>query len=269
MKQNDLILRPSYWANVSGGKDSLYMLKLILDHPDKYPLDGVVHFELEIDYPFIRNVIEYMRTECERHGINFVTIKPRESFYDLYNKYGFPTRARRWCNSAYKLDAERQLKEFLKGRGYSVVSYIGFCADEVKRFRFDPGARSDGTKLVTQIYPLAEFGINEANILTWARTVPLFNDYYIYNRRCGCMFCPLQSMMETAYLFKYYPDKYAEFRNLVEKSEKDWALKNNRDSASVFSSNDKYNFAYREERILNKYLQKLNDIEKEYERRTI
>lgn len=56
---NDIVLRPSYRASVSGGKDSLLMLKLILENPDKYPLDGVVHFELEIDFPFIHNVIDY------------------------------------------------------------------------------------------------------------------------------------------------------------------------------------------------------------------
>lgn len=55
MKENTLVLRPSYWASVSGGKDSLYMLKYILTNIDKYPLDGVIHFELEIDYPFIHS----------------------------------------------------------------------------------------------------------------------------------------------------------------------------------------------------------------------
>lgn len=68
---NDLVLRPTYWASVSGGKDSLYMLKLILNDLDKYPLDGVVHFELEIDYPFIKTVIDYMEKECRRYGIPF------------------------------------------------------------------------------------------------------------------------------------------------------------------------------------------------------
>lgn len=51
-----IALRPSYWASVSGGKDSLYMLNYILHNLDRYPLDGVVHFELEIDYPFIHEV---------------------------------------------------------------------------------------------------------------------------------------------------------------------------------------------------------------------
>lgn len=38
-----IALRPSYWASVSGGKDSLYMLNYILHNLDRYPLDGVVH----------------------------------------------------------------------------------------------------------------------------------------------------------------------------------------------------------------------------------
>lgn len=48
----EIALRPSYWASVSGGKDSLYMLNYILHNLDRYPLDGVVHFELEIGRPF-------------------------------------------------------------------------------------------------------------------------------------------------------------------------------------------------------------------------
>ncbi len=83
-----ITLRPSYWATVSGGKDSLYMLNLILHNLDRYPLDGVVHFELEIDYPFIHDVIDYMESECKRAGIRFVRIKPRKTWEELYySKY--------------------------------------------------------------------------------------------------------------------------------------------------------------------------------------
>lgn len=86
MMKNEIALRPSYWASVSGGKDSLYMLNLILHNLDKYPLDGVVHFELEIDYPFIKNVIDYMESECKKHGIRFMRIKPRQTWDELYHK---------------------------------------------------------------------------------------------------------------------------------------------------------------------------------------
>lgn len=97
----EIALRPSYWASVSGGKDSLYMLNYILHNLDRYPLNGVVHFELEIDYPFIHDVIDYMESECKKFGIQFVRIKPRKSWGELYDKYGFPMRKARWCNSHY------------------------------------------------------------------------------------------------------------------------------------------------------------------------
>ncbi|MDY4655006.1 MAG: phosphoadenosine phosphosulfate reductase family protein [Eubacteriales bacterium] len=134
MQSTELALRPSYWASVSGGKDSLFMLNLILHNLDKYPLDGVVHFELEIDYPFIKNVIDYMQSECERVGIRFLRIKPTKTWGELYEKYGFPTRVVRWCNEKYKLTAKKQLQEFMKTQGFYTVFYIGYCSDEEKRF---------------------------------------------------------------------------------------------------------------------------------------
>lgn len=130
MPKNEIALRPSYWASVSGGKDSLYMLNLISHNLDRYPLDGVVHFELEIDYPFIKDVIDYMESECSKHGIKFLRIKPRRTWDESYHMIsksghmrGFPTRMSRWCNSDYKLDAKQQLDEFLK-RGGTTLSVI-------------------------------------------------------------------------------------------------------------------------------------------------
>ena len=99
---NELVLRPTYWASVSGGKDSFFMLNYILHNLHRYPLHGVVHFELEIDYPFIKEVIDYMEEQCKKAGIVFYRIKPRVPYMDLYEKYGFPTKIVRWCNSEYK-----------------------------------------------------------------------------------------------------------------------------------------------------------------------
>lgn len=46
----EIASRPSYWASVYGGKGSLYTPNYILHNPDRYPLGGVVHFEIGIDY---------------------------------------------------------------------------------------------------------------------------------------------------------------------------------------------------------------------------
>lgn len=162
-----IALRPSYWANVSGGKDSLYMLNLILHNLDRYPLDGVVHFELEIDYPFIHDVIDYMESECKRAGIRFVRIKPRKSWSELYEKYGFPSRNARWCNSSYKLDSSRQLDELMNSAGFYVIAYIGYCVDEEYRFN------KRVNKQMVERYPLVENMITEDEILDCAKTQPI------------------------------------------------------------------------------------------------
>lgn len=248
----NIALRPSYWANVSGGKDSLYMLKLILSKPDKYPLSGVVHFELEIDYPFIANVIDYMESECNRVGIPFIRIKPRNSWYNLYDKYGFPTRRARWCNSAYKLDAERQVREFLKKQGWNMISYIGYCVDEEARYQ--------KRTLKPERYPLVEEGVCESDILEWAKTVPVFNDYYKYNRRCGCMYCPMASRKELAYLLKYYPEKYDFLMKCASETEAQ-RMKEYGIPFSVWGSNPKYNTQWVDRSVREKYLPMLNQEE--------
>ena len=253
---NEIALRPSYWAAVSGGKDSLYMLNLILHNLDKYPLTGVVHFELEIDYPFIKDVINYMENECNRFGITFVRIKPRKSWYELYDKYGFPNRNLRWCNSRYKLDAFKQLDEYMRSLGYYTISYIGYCKDEERRY----------SKRTTAFerYPLVEEGVEENTILEWAKTQKIFNNYYKTNNRCGCMFCPMASRMSFAYLYKYYPDK---FRYMIEKmreTEKRVAELIGR-PFSVTTSNPKYNADYLENIIKTKWIHILNKKEKEVE----
>lgn len=236
--KNDIVLRPSYWASVSGGKDSLYMLKLIFENPHLYQLDGVIHYELEIDFPFIKNVIDYMEQQCISKGVKFVRIKPRKKWIDLYNKYGYPMRTLRWCNAQYKLDALQQLKDYLKTQNCYLVSYVGICADETKRIRKDNNL----------IYPLVDFNIEEKTILEWAKKQKIFNDYYKYNRRCGCMCCPLASIDNLVYTKKYYPKEYDVLMSLALQTETKIYNETGK-RVSRWSSNPKYDTAYRMKRV--------------------
>lgn len=256
MQSTELALRPSYWASVSGGKDSLFMLNLILHNLDKYPLDGVVHFELEIDYPFIKNVIDYMQSECERFGIRFVRIKPTKSWYELYERYGFPTRVARWCNDKYKLTAKKQLQEFMKTQGFYTVFYIGYCSDEEKRF----AKRVDLQKV--ERYPLVEESIEEDTVWAWAKTQPIFNHYYLTQKRCGCMYCPMASFINFAYLYKYYPENFAFMINKMRETEIIREKELGRPFSCV-SSKPKYNADYLEKVIKTKWLKKLEEVENE------
>lgn len=256
--KNEIVLKPSYWASVSGGKDSLYMLYLILKHRDKYPLDGVVHFELEIDYPFIKDVTALMKKVCDEVGVKFVLIKPEKTWEEMYyekptkgNIRGFPNRTVRWCTK-YKLTAKSKLEKFMKSQGKYVVAYIGYCSDEQKRF-----ANRNNEK---EIYPLVDFGIEEKTILDWAKNQPIFNNYYVTNNRCGCMYCPMSSKMNFAYLFKYYPENFAYMIDKMRETEKIREKELGR-PFSCTSSNPKYNADYLEHIIKTKWLHKLEEKE--------
>ena len=250
---NEIALKPTYCASVSGGKDSLYMLYYILNHLDKYPLDGVCHFELEIDYPFIKDVIDYMESECKKHNIRFVRIKPRKTWEELYEKYNFPTRVNRWCNNNYKLDAKKQLVEFMKSLGYNTYFYIGYCKDEEIRY-------SKRSNILNEIYPLVEGGVLEQDIWEWAKTQPIFNDYYKYNKRCGCMYCPMSSLLNLAYLYKYYPQNFEYMLSKMRESEKKGSEKLGRPFA-IRGKNTKYNADYVENIVKTKWIKKLEEID--------
>lgn len=227
----DISLKPVFYASVSGGKDSFFMLNLILNNPEKYPLDMVVNFDLEIDWNFSKKVVNLMQERCNAAGIKFVKIKPRKKWIDLYNKYGMPTAHARWCNSDYKLDCKKQLNEWILSQNCRPLAYIGFCADEKKRFKYSIG---DDWKLQDICYPLAEEGIEESEILMWARNQDIFDDYYKYFKRQGCKFCPFFSMREFAYLYMTDQEAFERMffyiketeRKILEEKGKVWLFRN-------------------------------------------
>lgn len=230
-------LKNYYVANVSGGKDSLYMFAHICANLDKYPLDAVVHFRVPYNYPWCDNVINYIKEKCVVLGIPFYDIKPSNTFEELYEKYGYPTRITRWCNSHLKMNCEKQLQELFKNKR-NIVNYIGICANENGRCKNDP----------TKLYPLCEMGVYEETIWKWAKNQSIFNDFYKYNRRQGCLYCPMQAMANSKYNSVYYPELYEYFMTLAEQTEEKRSKELVR-NFSVWSSNPKYDTAYRRQRI--------------------
>lgn len=243
----DVSIRPIYYASVSGGKDSLYMLKLILSMPEKYPLDMVVHYELEIDWDWVKRVVDYMESECIKRGIKFMRIRPRQTWSELYQKYDLPSRRAKWCNGRYKMDCDVQLRKWIKEQNCRPVAYIGFCADEVRRFKYQLDEYTDGQRVC---YPLAHEGINEIEILQWAKNCEIFGDWYKHFQRQGCMICPNIKYKELAYLKLHQPEVYDNFMNMVEKWE-------SRFGRNYFQSQSKYNVDYVRNIVDKKYIPQL------------
>ena len=142
----------------------------------------------------------------------------------------------------------------MKSQGFYIVSYIGYCADEEKRF----AKRVDLQKV--ERYPLVEENIEESTIWQWAKTQPIFNHYYETQKRCGCMYCPMASKLTYAYLFKYYP---TQFDFMIGKMRETELIRSKEFGGpfSVTSSNPKYNADYLERIIKTKWVYKLEDLE--------
>lgn len=218
---SELSLRPIHYASLSGGKDSLYMLGVILANQNKYPLDLVVNFELEIEWDVSKRVVNSIEERCKSLGIPFMKIKPRKTWQELYEKYGFPNGVSRWCNKSYKLDCKTQLNQWIKSQNCRPLAYIGLCADEKKRFKYDIGDWKDQDVC----YPLAEEGINESEVLKWARQQPIFEGYYDSLDRMGCKACPLASNIEWAYLLQKESKAYETAIRQIEETERMVAAK--------------------------------------------
>lgn len=233
--KNEIQLEKMHVAMLSGGKDSLYMFAHIMANIDRYPLDAVIHIKMPFDYPWIDNVMAYVKEKCEILGIKYYEFTPRKTFEEEYNKYCYPSRIARWCNRSFKMDTLRDIdKAFPKNK---VIRYVGLCANETSRVKDKDN----------EIYPLYEMGVFEETIWKWAKNQPLFNDYYKYNRRQGCMYCPMQDMNNSKYNSIYYPDIYNWYMGLAEESEKIISDKKGK-PFSVWGS-AKYNTPYRRNRI--------------------
>ena len=83
----------------------------------------------------------------------------------------------------------------------------------------------------------------EQDIWEWAKTQPIFNDYYKYNKRCECMYCPMSSLLNLAYLYKYYPQNFEYMLSKMKESEKKVSEMYGRPFA-IRGKNPKYNADY-------------------------
>ena len=174
-------------------------------------------------------------------------IRPRQTWVELYQKYNLPSRRAKWCNGRYKMDCVVQLRKWIKEQNCRPVAYIGFCADEVRRFKYQLDEYKDGQSIC---YPLAHEGINEDDILQWAENCEIFGDWYKHFSRQGCMICPNIKYKELAYMKLHQPEVYDNFMNMVEKWE-------SRFGSTYFQSKSKYNVDYVRNIVDKKYIPQL------------
>lgn len=74
------------------------------------------------------------------------------------------------------------------------------------------------------------------------------------------MYCPMLSMIDAAYMYKYYPDNFRYMLEKMRETEQIREIELGR-KFSCYSSNPKYNADYLEHIVKTKWIHKLNAIE--------
>ncbi len=225
-------------VNLSGGKDSTAMLLLMLEQ--QMPIDYIIFCDTGKDFPqMIKHLnllasylmsnfpnaprITTIRLEVD-NSITVATgqiIKQSNSkTYDHFmfehiktkgkNKgkkgYGWATMLCRWCTSKLKTDT---IARFCKQLGDDVIHYVGIAYDEPNRIKYKPNYR----------YPLFEQHITEKQALQYCYDGGFdWDGLYEHFDRLSCWCCPLKNLKELKVLWKFYPELWAELKEMDDKS---------------------------------------------------
>ena len=205
-----------YIVNFSGGKDSTAMLLMLLER--KQQIDYIVYADTGKDFPqmhdHIKQLAEYIHDNYPT-APPITTLKSDKSFdYLMFdhiktrgkNKgkcgYGWATVLTRWCTSELKT---KIIDKFKMSIGSDYVQYIGIAIDEPKQLRDIPNMR----------YPLAEWKITEAEALQYCYEKGFYwGGLYEHFDRVSCWCCPLKNLRELKALWKFYPDLWAELKEM-------------------------------------------------------
>lgn len=211
-------------ASLSGGKDSLAMVLIILEK--NYPLDEVVYFDIGVEFDSIKNNIEKIRPILESKGIKLTILEPENTF--LYTMTEKPVQKRNgecqsgyaWCGgttrwgTTLKLDA---IKKHNKTYGdETIIEYVGVAADE--RHRID--RKRNGNRI--KIYPLVEWEMKESDCLQYCYSHGWHwseNGYELYDLldRVSCKYCKNKNLNELRNIYHYMPDVWNELKELQDK----------------------------------------------------
>lgn len=174
----------------SGGKDSIVLLHLA----ERTGLEfQYLHTNTTIDPPGHLNFIRSNYPNVE-------ILNPRYSFYKIIEKYGLPTRHRRFCC--------QHLKEYA-GKGCKV--FEGLRIDEgIKRGKRLAGLKEPeqcDTRIKGKIhaYPIMQW--NELEIWEYIKknNLPYPEHYDKGFTRLGCVGCPLANRSQRIIEYKMYP----------------------------------------------------------------
>lgn len=217
-------------VSCSGGKDSTALAIGLYERG--YQIDEVIGCNEGYWWP---EAVEAFYKVGEITGFKLTMLKPDDEHqfdYLMFDKpitkgkhkgskgYGWGSMMNRWCTTFCKARViDGYLRELKKE--YTIVQYIGIAADEAHRTK----KRAGIDKTIIKKYPLVDWGMTEADCLQFCYDHGItWNGLYKHFHRMSCWLCPLQGIKDARTLYHYYPDKWAQLREMDDRAINKWKI---------------------------------------------
>lgn len=179
-------------VNISGGKDSVAMLLMMIEKDEK--IDHVLFADTGVEFPEVYGVLSQVESLT---GKTITRLSAGKTFEEMFIEgRGWPSMRVRWCTGELKKNV---IQEWTKKQISPIQHCIGIACDEPKRIRTHRLKR----------YPLVEWGVSENDALKYCHQRGItWHGLYSRRSRVGCFCCPLQRIGEIKTLRKSHPDLY-------------------------------------------------------------
>lgn len=187
---------------------------------EKQQLDEVIFYDTGMEFQSIYSNKEKMKPILIANGIEFTELKSKEPF--LYMMFDKPIKTKSgrtkngygWCGGVCRWGTGQKIRTIDKYvRQKDVEMYVGIAADEQYRM-----SRKRNQK-ETQLFPLIEWGMTEADCLRYCRERG-WNwdengiDLYDILKRVSCWCCRNKNRSELYAIYKYLPDYWERLKQM-------------------------------------------------------
>ena len=208
-----------YIASCSCGKDSLAMVFRLI--AEKKPLDEIVFYDTGMEFEAIYEIWRELCSFAESRGIKCTKLEPSCPF--LYKMLEKPVNVGKenehkgyaWCGGCCRWGTTEKLKALDKYcEGKKALCYVGIASDEQARLRKE--------RKPYKLFPLDEWGMTEADCLTYCRKFGIGwlegeVDLYDILDRVSCWCCANKNLWELYNIWKYLPAYWNRLKDLQEK----------------------------------------------------
>ena len=203
-------------ASVSWGKDSLATLLMLIARG--YPLNEVVFYDTGMDFEAIYHTRDQTLPLLEQLGIKYTKLEPAHPFlFDMlerpvYSKQKGAHQGYGWCGGLCRWGTTEKLKALDRyAEERDAIVYVGIAADETPRLRKE--------RKPYKIFPLAEFGMTEADCLQYCYSAGYFwleGEIRLYDimDRVSCWCCCNKNLKELRNIRQYLPEYWERLKHL-------------------------------------------------------